>query len=57
MTGPGQPQTCSHPINARTLTGVCQAVKMFSPCQSHVYVYIRRVTYYLKVPHVEPYGY
>ena len=22
MTGPGQPRTCSHPINARTLTGV-----------------------------------
>ena len=21
MTGPGQPQTCSHPINAQTLTG------------------------------------
>ena len=31
MTGPRQPRTCSHPINARTLTGVCQAVRMFSP--------------------------
>ena len=36
MTGPGRPQTCSHPINAQTLTGVCQAVGMFSPCQCHV---------------------
>ena len=34
MTGPGQPQTCSHLINARTLTGVFQAVRMFSPCRS-----------------------
>ena len=39
MTGPGQPQTCSHP-NARTLTGVCQAVRMFSPCQFPAYVSI-----------------
>ena len=23
MTGPGQPRTCSHPINTRMLTGVC----------------------------------
>ena len=30
MTGTGQPQTCSHPINARTLTGVCQVFKIFS---------------------------
>ena len=37
MTGP---QTCSHPINARMLTGVCQVVRMFSPCQFHVYVSI-----------------
>ena len=27
-----QPRTCSHPINARTLTGVCQAVRIFSSC-------------------------
>ena len=27
-----QPRTCSHPINARTLTGVCRAVRMFSSC-------------------------
>ena len=40
MTGPGQPRTCSHPINARTLTGVFQAVRMFTPCQFHVYVSI-----------------
>ena len=33
MTGPGQPRTCSHPINAQTLTGICQVVRMFSPCQ------------------------
>ena len=36
MTGPGQPRTCSHPINARMLTGVCQAVRMFSLYQFHV---------------------
>ena len=40
MTGPGQPRTCSHPINARTVTGVCQAVWMFSPCQFQVYISI-----------------
>ena len=40
MTGLGQPQTCSHPINARTLTGVCQVVRMFSNCKFHVYVSI-----------------
>ena len=33
MTGPGQPQTWSHPVNARMLTGVCWAVRMFSPYQ------------------------
>ena len=37
MTGPRQPRTCSHLINARMLTGVFQAVRMFSPCQFHVY--------------------
>ena len=30
MTGPRQPRTCSHPINARTLTGVCQTVLSIS---------------------------
>ena len=41
MVGPGQPQTCSHPINAQMLTGVCQVVRMFSLCQCiHVYVYV-----------------
>ena len=40
MTGPGRPRTCSHPINAQTLTEVCQAVRMFSPCQFYVYVSI-----------------
>ena len=29
---PGQPQTCSHPIYARTLTGVCQVIRIFSLC-------------------------
>ena len=29
---PRQPRTCSHPIYARTLTGVCQAIRIFSPC-------------------------
>ena len=37
MTGPGQPPTCSHLINAQTLAGVCQAVRVFSPYQFHVY--------------------
>ena len=40
MAGPGRPQTCSHPINAQTLTGVCEVVSMFSPCQFHVYISI-----------------
>ena len=40
MTGPGQPQTCTHLINAQMFTGVCQAVRMFSPCQCQVYVSI-----------------
>ena len=40
MTGPRWPQTCSHPINAQTLTGVCQVVRMFSPCQFQVYIYL-----------------
>ena len=39
MTGPGQPQTCSHPINARMLTRVCQAVRIFS-YYFHVFVSI-----------------
>ena len=40
MTGPGQSQACSHPINTQMLTGVCQTVRMFSPCQFQVYVSI-----------------
>ena len=58
MTGPGQPRTCSHPINARTLTGVCQAVRMFSPCQFQVYISIGTLESDLlsKVPLVEPNG-
>ena len=40
MTGPRWPQTCSHPIYARTLTGVYQAVRMFSPCYFHVIISI-----------------
>ena len=40
MTVPGKPRVGSHPINAPTLTGVFQAVRMFSPCQFHVYVSI-----------------
>ena len=43
MIGPGKPRTCSHPINAGTLTEVCQAVRMFSPWQWHVYVSIETV--------------
>ena len=37
MTGP---RTCSHLIYARTLTGVYQAVRMFSPCYFHVIISI-----------------
>ena len=28
---PRQPGTCSHPIYARTLTGICQAIRIFLP--------------------------
>jgi len=37
---PRQPRTCSHPIYARTLTGVCQAIRIFSPCFFHVFISI-----------------
>ena len=40
MTGPEQPQTCSHPINAQMLTGVCQAVRIFSSYYFRVFVSI-----------------
>jgi len=40
MTGPGQPRTCSHPIYARTFTGVHQAVRYFSSCYFCVLVSI-----------------
>ena len=58
MTGPGQPRTCSHPINAQTLIGICQAVRMFSPCQFHVYVSIGTLVNDLlsQSTHVEPNG-
>ena len=58
MTGPGQPRTCSHLINARTLTGVCQVVTMFSPCQFQVYISIGTLESDLlsEVPLVEPNG-
>ena len=48
MTGPRQPRTCSQLINARTLTGVCQAVRMFSPCQFHVHQHIQYTLHKLK---------
>ena len=32
---PRQPQTCSHPIYTRTLTRVCQAIRIFSLCFFH----------------------
>ena len=56
MTGSGQSRTCSHPINARMLTGVCQAVRMFSPFQFHVYVFIGTLVSDLlsQSTHVEP---
>ena len=58
MTGPGQPRICIHPINAQTLTGVCQVVRMFSPCQFHVYVSIGTLVSDLlsQSTHVEPNG-
>ena len=37
MTGPRQPRTCSHPFNTKILTGVCQVVRVISPCQFQVY--------------------
>ena len=40
MTGPEQPRTCSHPINAQMFTGVYQAVRMCFPCYFQVYVSI-----------------
>jgi len=40
MTGPGHPQTCSHLIYARTLTGVHQAVRYFSSCYFHAFVFV-----------------
>ena len=40
MTGTGQHRTCSHPINAQMLTGVCQVIRMSSPCEFQVYVFI-----------------
>ena len=38
MIAPRQPQTYSHPIYAQTLTRVCQAIRMFSPCFFYVLV-------------------
>ena len=38
MTGPGRPWTCSHLINTRMLTGVCQTVRIFSSYYFHVFV-------------------
>jgi len=40
MTRPRQPQTCSHPIYAQTLTGVHQAVRYFLLAIFHVSIYI-----------------
>ena len=40
MTGPRWPRTCSHPIYARTLTGVYRVFRMFSPCYFHVTISI-----------------
>ena len=58
MTEPRQPQTCSHLINARMLTGVCQVVRIFSPCQFHVYVSLATLVSDLlsQSTHVEPNG-
>ena len=35
---PRQPRTCSHPIYAQTLTGVCQVIRIFSPCVFHAFI-------------------
>ena len=35
---PKQPRTYSHPIYVRTLTGVYQVIRMFSPCFFHVFL-------------------
>ena len=40
MTGPRWPRTCGHLIYARTLTGVYQVVRTFSPCYFHVIISI-----------------
>ena len=40
MTGPRWPRTCSHPIYARMLTGVYQAVGMLSLLYFHVVISI-----------------
>ena len=37
---PRQPRTCSHPIYTRTLQGVCQVIRIFSPCFFHVFTLI-----------------
>ena len=42
---PRQPRTCSHPIYARTLTGVCQAIRIFSPCFFHAFISICELKY------------
>ena len=44
---PWQPRTCSHPIYAQTLTGVCQAIRIFSPCLRFV-VKQKLLAWYLK---------
>ena len=46
MTGHGQRRTCSHPIYIRLLTGICQAVRMFSPYQFHEFVSIETLHTY-----------
>ena len=35
-----QPQTCSHPIKAQTLTGICHAARMFTFMHVCIYVYV-----------------
>jgi len=49
MTGPRQPQTCSHPIYTRMLTGVYQAVKYFLLAIFHVYKSVLKIKLFPKM--------
>ena len=48
IKNPRQPWTCSHLINAWMLTGVCQVIRIFSPCFFHVFIFTRKWLIILK---------